>query len=167
MSQRILPLKARGPTARPIRKLVASPNQAATINSAELMGQGVSGLGFAIPINLAMAMAGQVLETGRYVRPFLGVAFSDVDEDMADQFRLPVKQGVLITDVQPGSPAARGGVREQDIITRINDTPVAMGGDVRRVLRALKPGDTVRLNVVRPPDGARATLNVRLGQTSQ
>jgi S1-C subfamily serine protease len=42
-----------------------------------------------------------------------------------------------------------------------------MGGDVRRVLRALKPGDTVRLNVIRPPDGARATLTVRLGQTSQ
>jgi S1-C subfamily serine protease len=85
---------------------------------------------------------------------------------MAVQFRLPVKQGVLVTEVQPGSPAARGGVREQDIITRINDTPVAMGGDVRRVLRGLKPGDTVRLSVVRPPDGARATLTVRLGQTS-
>jgi S1-C subfamily serine protease len=41
-----------------------------------------------------------------------------------------------------------------------------MGGDVRRVLRGLKPGDTVRLNVVRPPDGARASLTVRLGQTS-
>ena len=73
---------------------------------------------------------------------------------------------MLVTDVQRGSPAARGGVRSQDIITRINDTPVAMGGDVRRVLRGLKPGDTVRLNVVRPPDGARATLTVRLGQTS-
>ena len=147
--------------------LVDSRGNVIGINSAELMGQGVSGLGFAIPINLAMAMAGQVLETGRYVRPFLGVAFSDVDADMAAQFRLPVRQGVLITDVQSGSPAARGGVRSQDIITRINDTPVAMGGDVRRVLRGLKPGDTVRLSVVRPPDGAHATLTVRLGQTSQ
>jgi serine protease Do len=147
--------------------LVDSRGNVIGINSAELMGQGVSGLGFAIPINLAMAMAGQVLATGRYVRPFLGVAFSDVDADMAVQFRLPVRQGVLITDVQSGSPAARGGVRSQDIITRINDTPVAMGGDVRRVLRGLKPGDTVRLSVVRPPDGARATLTVRLGQTSQ
>jgi serine protease Do len=147
--------------------LVDSRGNVIGINSAELLGQGVSGLGFAIPINLAMAMATQVLATGHYVRPFLGIAFNDVDADLAAQFRLPVRQGVLVTDVEAGSPAARGGVRPQDIITRINDTPVAMGGDVRRVLRGLKPGDTVRLSVVRPPDGARATLTVRLGQTSQ
>jgi len=146
--------------------LVDSRGNVIGINSAELLGQGVSGLGFAIPINLAMNMASQVLATGQYVRPYLGVAFSDVDEDLAAQFRLPVRQGVLVTGVQRDSPAARGGVQPQDIITRINDTPVAMGGDVRRVLRGLKPGDTVRLNVVRPPDGARASLTVRLGQTS-
>jgi S1-C subfamily serine protease len=147
--------------------LVDSRGNVVGINSAELLGQGVSGLGFAIPINLAMEMANQVLATGRYVRPFLGIAFSDVDADLASQFRLPVREGVLITDVQRGSPAAAGGLREQDIITRINDTPVAMGGDVRRVLRSMKPGNSVRLTVVRPPNGSRATLNVRLGQTTE
>jgi S1-C subfamily serine protease len=147
--------------------LVDSRGNVIGINSAELLGQGVQGLGFAIPINLAMNMASQVLATGRYVRPFLGLAFSAVDADLASQFRLPVREGVLITDVQRGSPAARGGLREQDIITRINETPVAMGGDVRRVLRALKPGDAVRLTVVRPPNGARATVTVRLGQTTE
>ena len=147
--------------------LVDSRGKVIGINSAELLGQGVSGLGFAIPINLAMNMASQVLATGRYVRPFLGIAFSDVDEDLAAQFRLPVKQGVLVTDVQRGSPAARAGLRPQDIITRINDSPVAMGGDVRRVLRAMRPGNEVRITVVRPPNGARTTLNVTLGQTSE
>lgn len=147
--------------------LVDSRGNVVGINSAELLGQGVQGLGFAIPINLAMNMASQVLATGRYVRPYLGIAFSDVDADLASQFRLPVRQGVLITEVQRNSPAARGGLREQDIITRINETPVAMGGDVRRVLRALKPGDAVRLTVVRPPHGARATVTVRLGQTTE
>ena len=147
--------------------LVDSRGNVIGINSAELLGQGVSGLGFAIPINLAMAMAGQVLATGRYVRPFLGIAFSDVDADLASQFRLPVRQGVLITDVQRGSPAATGGLREQDIITRVNDMPVTMGGDLRRVLRGMKPGDTARLTVVRPPNGSRATITVRLGQTSE
>lgn len=147
--------------------LVDSRGNVIGINSAELLGQGVQGLGFAIPINLAMNMASQVLATGRYVRPFLGIAFNDVDADLASQFHLPVRQGVLITDVQRRSPAARGGLREQDIITRINDTPVAMGGDVRRVLRALKPGDAVRITVVRPPDGARAIVTVRLGQTTE
>ena len=114
-----------------------------------------------------MAMANQVLATGRYVRPFLGIAFNDVDENLASQFRLPVREGVIVTNVQRGSPAATGGLRPQDIITRVNDTPVAMGGDLRRVLRGMKPGDTVRLTVVRPPDGARATLSVRLGQATE
>ena len=49
----------------------------------------------------------------------------------------------------------------------MNDTPVSMGGDLRRVLRGMKPGDAVRLTVVRPPDGARATLSVRLGQATE
>jgi len=147
--------------------LVDSRGAVIGINSAELLGQGVSGLGFAIPINLAMQMAGQVLETGRYVRPFLGIAFSDVDSDMASQFRLPVKQGVLVTGVQPGSPAATAGLREQDIITRVNDAQIAMGGDIRRVLRGLHPGDPARISVVRPPNGAAATVNVRLGQSTE
>src|SRR5215207_4119829 len=89
--------------------LVDSRGALVGINSAELLGQGVSGLGFAIPINTAMAMANQVLATGRYVRPFLGITFSDVDEDLASQFRLPVRQGVLVTDVLGNSPAAAGG----------------------------------------------------------
>jgi S1-C subfamily serine protease len=146
--------------------LVDSRGNVVGINSAELLGTGVQGLGFAIPINLAMEMANQVLATGRYVRPFLGIAFSDVDSDLARQFGLPVKEGVLVTDVQPGSPAARGGLREQDIITRIEDVPVAMGGDIRRALRGRKPGQQAQLTVVRPPNGARATLTVRLGQTA-
>ena len=147
--------------------LVDSRGAVVGINTAELLGQGVQGLGFAIPINLAMEMANQVLATGRYVRPYLGILYGDVDENLASQFRLPVRQGVLVTEVQPGSPAASGGVRAQDIITRINDTPVEMGGDLRRVLRGLKPGDEVRLTVVRPPNGSRATVTVRLGSYSE
>jgi serine protease DegQ len=147
--------------------LVDSRGNVIGINSAELLGQGVSGLGFAIPINLAMEMANQVLATGRYVRPFLGISFNDVDADLAAQFRLPVREGVIVTDVLRGSPAANGGLRPQDIITRVNDSPIAMGGDLRRVLRGKKPGETVQLSVVRPPNGSRATLNVRLGETTE
>ena len=144
--------------------LVDSRGAVIGINTAELLGQGVQGLGFAIPINLAMEMANQVLATGRYVRPYIGILYGDVDEDLASQFRLPVKAGVLVTDVSRGSPAANAGVRPQDIITHINGTAVQIGGDLRRVLRGLKPGDEVRLTVVRPPNGERATLTVRLGR---
>src|SRR4029079_5175301 len=104
--------------------LVDSRGNVIGINSAELLGQGVSGLCCAIPINLAMEMANQVLATGRYVRPFLGISFNDVDADLAAQFRLPVREGVIVTDVLRGSPAASGGLRPQDIITRVNDSPI-------------------------------------------
>ena len=147
--------------------LVDSRGAVIGINSAELTGTGVSGLGFAIPINIAMQMAGQVLATGRYIRPFLGITYGDVDADMAAQFRLPVKQGVLVTSVAQGTPAAAGGLRIQDIITRVNDTPITMGGDLRRVLRGLRPGDPARVTVVRPPNGESSTLTVRIGQAPE
>src|SRR5688572_22114295 len=73
--------------------LVDSRGAVIGINTAELLGQGVQGLGFAIPINLAMEMANQVLATGRYVRPYLGILYGDIDENLAAQFRLPVQEG--------------------------------------------------------------------------
>jgi S1-C subfamily serine protease len=143
--------------------LIDSRGAVIGINTAELTGNGVQGLGFAIPINAAMEMAGQVLATGRYVRPFIGIAYGDVDPELASQFRMPVQRGVIVTGVQPRSPAAAGGFQVQDIITRMNDTPITMGGDLRRLLRALKPGDEARFTVRRPPNGATATITVRLG----
>jgi serine protease Do len=143
--------------------LIDSRGSVIGINTAELLGQGVQGLGFAIPINVAMEMAGQVLSTGRYVRAFIGIAYGDVDAELAAQFRLPVQRGVIVTSLQRGSPAASAGLRVQDIITRMNDTPITMGGDLRRLLRGLKPGDQVRFTVVRPPGGETSTVTVRLG----
>jgi len=78
----------------------------------------------------------------------------------AAQFGLPVKQGILILQVAPGSPAARAGLQVQDIVTRINDTAIARGVDLRRVLRDLRPGTPVTLSVLRPSGATtvRATL---------
>ena len=147
--------------------LVDSQGRVIGINSAELLGQGVQGLGFAIPINLAMEMANQVLTTGRYVRPFIGISFANVDSMLASRYRLPVRQGVIVGAVQPGSPAAEGGFRAQDIITAMDGEPIKSGGDLSRLLRGHKPGDTVRFSVVRPPNGAAAAVTVRLGQARE
>jgi serine protease Do len=80
------------------------------------------------------------------------------------QFGLPVQQGIIVLEVEPGSPAARAGLRVQDIITQIGGDAVATGGDLRRILRERRPGEQVRLTLVRPPGGRRETLDVRLGQ---
>lgn len=144
--------------------LVNSSGQVVGINSAELLGQGVQGLGFAIPINLAMEMANQVLATGHYVRPFIGIGYADVDSTLARYYDLPVKQGVMVGEVQRGSPADAAGFRPQDIIVSMDGQPVRGGGDLGRILRGHKPGDTVTFQVVRPPNGTRASITVKLGQ---
>ena len=144
--------------------LIDSRGQVIGINTAILAAPGVSGLGFAIPINLASDIVDQILTTGRVRHAFIGIRYGDIDADLAEQFGLSIRQGVLVLQVVPNSPAARAGIDEQTIIQRINDVEVASGADLRRVLRNLKPGDTARLTVLQPTRGTR-TVSVRLGES--
>jgi serine protease Do len=124
-------------------------------------GPALVGLGFAVPINVARDIAEQLLATGRIVRPFLGINYGDVTRELAQQFRLPVQQGILIASVQPGTPAAAAGLRAEDIIVEVNGTPITQGGDLRRLLRTVQPGATVEIVGVRPSGRftTRATLS--------
>jgi serine protease Do len=144
--------------------LVDSRGRIVGINSAVISGSGASNLGFAIPINTAMAMANQVLTTGKYVRAFVGIQYVDISPEIAAQFRLPVSEGIIVQSVQPGSPADRAGLRAEDIVTRIGDTPVRHGGDLRRALREMRPGQTTTFAVLR--GGRQSVVTVRLGQAS-
>ena len=126
---------------------------------------GSIGLGFAIPINVARDIAEQVLTTGRIIRAYLGIGTSDLIPELAAQWNLPVREGIIVRVVGPGTPAARAGLQPADIITRIDDERVVAGGDLRRILRNRQPGDTVRLTVVRIPERGRAqtmTVSARL-----
>ena len=140
--------------------ILDSRGQVIGISTAVLAGTGVSGLGFAVPINLANSVVEQLLTTGRITRPFLGILPGDIEPELAAQFGLPVREGVIVLQVTPGSPAQRAGLRVQDIITRVNDTPIMRGGDLRRALRELGPGAMVTISVLRP-SGA-TTLRARL-----
>lgn len=119
--------------------------------------QGTTGLGFAIPINLARDIAEQLLTTGRIRRAILGIVPDDLIPELAQQYNLPVREGIIVRQVEPGSPAARAGLQVADIITRIDNQPVTTSGDLRRILRSHRPGDSVRLTVVRVPSRGRAT----------
>ncbi|MFN2567380.1 MAG: S1C family serine protease [Gemmatimonadaceae bacterium] len=132
--------------------------------------RGTTGLGFAIPINLARDIAEQVLTTGRIRRTYLGIVPDDLIPELAQQYNLPVREGIIVRHVEPGSPAARAGLQLADIITRIEGQPVATSGDLRRILRSRRPGDTVRLTVVRVAGRDRATtltLTARLGEATE
>lgn len=142
--------------------LVDSRGRVVGINTAVLAGAGASGLGFAVPINLANDVVRQVLTTGRVTRAFIGIGYADIDAELARQFGLPVREGIIVGRVEPGSPAARAGIRQQDIIVRANGTAIASGGDLRRVLRGLTPGSTMRLEIVRGQ--SRQTISLQLGE---
>jgi serine protease Do len=145
--------------------LLDSSGRVIGINTAVLSG--ATGLGFAVPINLARDVADQLLTTGIIRRTYLGISFDDIDARTARQFRLPVSAGVLVLYVDPRSPAGTAGLRRGDIITTIDRTAMTSGGDLRRLLRARKPGDQVTLTVVDAESGARRTVTIRLGEVRE
>jgi serine protease Do len=144
--------------------LLDSRGRVIGINTAVIRATGAQGLGFAVPIKLAQNVAEQILSTGRVVRSFLGVEYRDVEPEMAEQFRLAVREGIVVAAVQSDAPADRAGIQRGDIITRIDDTPIKQGGDLRRILRDRRPGDSVRVTVVRAGDGTK-TLTARLTES--
>ena len=136
------------------------------INTAVLRADlGVQGLGFAVPINLANDALRQIVETGRVRRAFLGITYGDLEPEVAERFRLPVREGIIVGSVVRGSPADRAGIRQYDIITQVGSVKIASGGDLRRALRGRAPGDAVSVTVIRD-EGARS-VQVRLGEATE
>lgn len=148
--------------------LLDSQGRVVGINTVVLQGgrQGgpvLVGLGFAVPINTARDIAEQLLATGRITRTYLGVNYADVTRELAQQFRLPVQEGVMLTTVGPNTPAAAAGLRVQDIIVEVAGTPIRHGGDLRRYLRGAQAGQTVEIVGYRP--AGRFTTRTTLATT--
>lgn len=123
---------------------------------------GAVNLGFAIPSDTAVSVADQLIETGEVTTPYLGVGTADLTPEIADRFNLSVDSGALVQTVEPGSGAAAAGVRENDVITALEDTEVNSYGDLFGALRDYQPGDTVMLTINR--NGNERTLDVTLGE---
>jgi S1-C subfamily serine protease len=119
------------------------------------------GIGFAVPINLARDVADQMVATGVVRRAFLGINFADVTREVAAYYELPVQEGVVVTEVEPGTPAGDAGLRPGDIIVQMDGTAVKQSADFLRVMRSKRPGDTVRIGLAR--ERGRPTVQVRLG----
>ncbi|WP_203984108.1 S1C family serine protease [Sphaerisporangium rufum] len=114
-------------------------------------GDGSIGVGFAIPINTARQVADQIIKTGKASHAFLGVNVADATGDA---------QGAVVGSVQDESPAQQAGLREGDLITKIDGKPVASADTVVGAVRGYAPGTKVTLTYVR--DGRTATVTVTL-----
>jgi S1-C subfamily serine protease len=143
--------------------LLDSSGRVIGINTAMLAG--ATGLGFAVPINLANEVATQILTDGRVRRAYLGVQFGDITRDLAREFALPVSEGLVLLLVERGSPAARAGLVRGDIITGFAGQRITSGGDLRRLLRDHQPGDTVEAEILRGTQ--RRTVSIRLGEATE
>lgn len=126
-------------------------------------------IGFAIPINDIKGLIAQVLKTGKFERPYLGVRYIPLTADIAKQYDLNVTSGAYIApaadatqpSVQVGSPAERAGLKEGDVITKVDGRVVDPSHSLTSLLGQHQVGDKVVLNVVR--DGKTITLQATLG----
>lgn len=123
---------------------------------------GAQNIGFAIAITPARAIVEQLIESGRVVRPFLGVQMVQLSPGIAAQRNLEAEEGVLIVEVVAGSPAAAAGLQANDVITRIGDDEAEMPTDVSRVINSRKPGDRIELTIVR--GGETRTVTATLAE---
>ncbi len=129
------------------------------LNSAIYSRSGGSiGIGFAIPINLANQIAEQLRANRRVVRGWLGVAMQDVTPELARTFGIKRDGGAIVSDLFPGGPAHRAGVRRGDVIVAFNGKVVKNSRELSRWAADLPVGSVVKVEVIR--DGRRRSLEL-------
>jgi serine protease Do len=127
--------------------LINAAGQVIGINSA-ISSEG-NDIGFAVPINQAREILGQLRKRGRVVRGYIGVDLHEVDEDLQRSLRLGTARGVIVQDVRAGSPAERAGLRRYDVITAVDGRSVQDTSELIRTIASREPGTRVALQVVR------------------
>lgn len=121
------------------------------------------GLGFAVPSNTARAIADQIMQTGYFARPYLGIRYQWITPDLASMYGLPVKWGAYIAQLDDGSPAVQVGLRRGDIITKIGNQALDDSHPYINALFTQSPGKEVTLEIVR---GRNTTqVKVTLGES--
>jgi serine protease Do len=143
--------------------LVNIKGQVIGINSAITNPTGMSfniGIGFAIPINLAKWVIPDLVEKGRVSRGFLGISFQEMDKNTADALNLPSIEGVLVRQVQSGTPAEKAGIEVGDVIIGFNGKKVENGQNFRVMVASTGPGQQITLDILR--EGRKISKDVTL-----
>jgi serine protease Do len=125
---------------------------------------GYQGLSFAIPIDVAQRIKGQILSTGQVRHAKIGVAVQEVDQTLAEAFKLEKAFGALVNEVMANSAAQHAGLESGDVVLAFNDRPIAVAGDLSANISLAQPGDQVELKVWHK--GALRTLHAVLGDAT-
>ena len=121
-----------------------------------------SNIGFAVPINQAVANLEQLKASGRVSRGFIGVYLTDVTPAFQQTLGLPVSHGALVQDLTLRSPGDRAGLRPYDVIIEVDGRPVTTNEELIHEISARQPGTVARLEVIR--DGRRFTMPIKLAE---
>ena len=112
-------------------------------------GGGSIGIGFAIPSNMAMTLARQLMHSGEIQRGLLGVRGMEMNADIASAMKMNVQRGAFISEVVPGSGSAKAGVKSGDVIVSLNGKPLSSFAELRSRIATTAPGTKVQLGLVR------------------
>ena len=140
--------------------LINSAGEVVGINSA--ISSRASNIGFAVPINQAIAVLPQLKAHGRVSRGFIGVGLTDVTPGLQRALALTVSKGAMVQDVSAESPAERSGLRPYDIITEVEGRQVLNNEELIRDISSRQPGTVARLGVMR--DGRHQSMQVKLAE---
>jgi serine protease Do len=122
---------------------------------------GYQGVSFAIPINLAQGIEEQIVKTGKVEHGRLGIEIQNVNQSLAQSFKLSAPSGALVAQVEPDSAAARAGIKAGDVILKYNGTAIVDSGQLSVRVSATAPGEKVTLEVMR--EGKPMSINATLG----
>jgi len=154
--------------------MVDSEGRVIGITTAVLAG--AQNIGFAIPINTAMAVLSELKQKGRVARPWLGVGGKFTTEELRLLFALPLAPGLLLEDVEEGSPAAEAGLRAGTLHMVVEGVPWILGGDIivaiqgesirspqvfSDIIQTLRVGQRVQIEFLRDGERYRISLVLR------
>ncbi len=119
-----------------------------------------SGIGFAIPSNMAGRVASQIVTNGSVERPYVGISMQAVTQELAEHFSLTDKNGAVVMEVNPDTPSAKAGLQQMDIIRSVDGREVRSTSDVQKYILGRNVGDTISLEILR--NGEKKTIPVKL-----
>jgi S1-C subfamily serine protease len=117
------------------------------------------GIGFAIPIGKARKIIADLIQYGEVIQAWIGISVQDIDEKLARYLKIANIKGVIVTSVEPKSPAQKSGLQESDIILSLGNKKINSVGDYQSVAKSLAAGNTLEAEFLR--DGKKKTAVVK------
>ncbi len=119
-----------------------------------------SGIGFAIPSNMVVRVAHQIVNNGSVERPFMGISMQGLTPELAEHFSLEDRSGAVVMELGPDTPAGKAGIKPMDIIRSIDGKTMESTNDVQKFVLSKKVGDTIEVKILR--NGKEVSIPVKL-----